>query len=296
MINFRGSGYWILRGRECIKGVVRGCIKCKKFEGKAFPAAKEACLPSSRVSEEPPFSNTGIDFAGPSYATNNQRMDKVYICLFTCASTRAVHLELVCYLSVLSFLQAFRRFVSRRGLPSRIISDNAKTFKSASREVTNILRSTDIQRELASKGVNWEFIIEKAPWQGGFYERVIQSTKRCLKKTLGRSSMDFEALRTILVEIEATINNRPLTYIYDDQEGISYPLTPSQLIYGRQITLTASYRQFEIISTNRTLSRKAKYQKRLLDQFINRWRTEYLLSVRETSRLLHGAQKEDSCR
>ena len=61
------------------------------------------------------------------------------------------------------------------------------------------------------------------------------------EKTLGRSSMNFEALRTILVEIEATINNRPLTYIYDDQEGIYYPLTPSQLIYGRQLTLTASF-------------------------------------------------------
>ncbi|XP_046841881.1 uncharacterized protein LOC124435998 [Xenia sp. Carnegie-2017] len=238
----------------------------------SFPTAKEACLPSSRVSKEPPFSNTGIDFAGPLYATNHQEMDKVFICLFTCASTRAVHLELVCYLSVLSFLQAFRRFVSRRGLPSRLISDNAKTFKSASKEVANILRSTDIQSELASKGVNWEFIIEKAPWQGGFYERMIQSTKRCLKKTLGRSSMDFDALGTILVEIEATINNPPLTYIYDDQKGISYPLTAFQLIYRWQHTLTASDRQFEIISTNRTLTRKMKYQKRLLDQFINGWK------------------------
>ena len=102
--------------------------------------------------------------------------------------------------------------------------------------------------------------------------------------------MDFESLRTILVEIEATINNRPLTYIYDDDEGISYPLTPSQLVYGRQISLTPSDRQFDIISTNRSLSRKARNQKRLLDHFMNRWRTEYLLNIRETSRLLHGPE------
>ncbi len=102
--------------------------------------------------------------------------------------------------------------------------------------------------------------------------------------------MDFESLRTILVEIEATINNRPLTYIYDDDEGISYPLTPSQLVYGRQISLTPSDRQFDIISTNRSLTRKARNQKRLLDHFMNRWRTEYLLSIRETSRLLHGPE------
>ena len=244
--------------------MVRRCVTCKRFEAKPFAAAKEPALPSSRVSDEPPFSNTGIDFAGPLYAMTNRESEKVYICLFTCASTRAVHLDLVPCLSVSSFLQAFRRFVSRRGLPSQLITDNAKTFKSASKEVKNILRSSEIQREMASRGVQWKFIIEKAPWQGGFYERMIQSTKRCLKKILGRSSMDFKSLRTLLVEIETTINNRPLMCVYDDEEGVSYPLTPSQLVYGRQISLMPSDRQFDIISTNRSLTKKAKNQRRLL--------------------------------
>lgn len=219
-------------------------------------------------------------------------MKKVYVCLFTCASTRAVHLELVDSLSVISFLQAFRRFASRRGFPARLLTDNAKTFKCAAKEVKNILRSTEIQRELATKGVRWEFIIEKAPWHGGFWERMIQSTKRCLRKSLGRTSLDFEALRTLLVEIETTINNRPLTYVYDDEEGISYPLTPSQLVYGRQIALTPSDRQFDILSTNQSLTKRAKHHKRLLGQFTNRWRKEYLLSIRETSRALHGPERE----
>ena len=104
--------------------------------------------------------------------------------------------------------------------------------------------------------------------------------------------MDFEALRTLLVEIETTINNRPLTYVYDDVEGISYPLTPSQLIYGRQISLTPNDRQFDIVSTNSSLTKKAKSQRRLLEQFTNRWRTEYLLSLRETARVLHGHDKD----
>ena len=82
--------YWVLRGRECVKGVVRRCVKCKKFETKPFPTPKEAVLPLSPVSKDPPFTNTGIDFAGPLYATNNQEMGKVYICLFTCASTRII--------------------------------------------------------------------------------------------------------------------------------------------------------------------------------------------------------------
>ena len=130
------------------------------------------------------------------------------MCLYKSRSFRTCSL-----LSVPSFLQAFRRFVARRGLPSRLITDNAKTFKSASKEVKNTLRPSEIQREMASEGVKWDFMVEKAPWQGGFYERMIQSTKRCLKKILGRSAMNFESLRMLLVEIETTINNRPLTYV-----------------------------------------------------------------------------------
>ena len=282
--------YWILRGREAVKRVVTKCVTCKKFQGKPFTTPKEPPLPSSRVSDEPPFSNTGIDFAGPLYTSDNG--SKIYICLFTCASTRAVHLELVNSLSVPAFLQAFRRFAARRGLPARLISDNAKTFKSAAKEVKYIGRSPEVQRFLAKKGIVWDFIVEKAPWHGGFWERMIQSTKRCLRKSLGRTSMDFESLRTLLIEIEATINNRPLTYTYDDEEGVSYPLTPAHLIYGRRIASEPSDRQFEIISTHKSLTKKAQYHKRLLEQFTNSWKKEYLTSLRETSVFLYRPSQE----
>ena len=232
------------------------CVTCTKFQGKTFATPKEPPLPSSRVSDDPPFSNTGIDFAGPLYTSDNGL--KVYICLFTCASTRAVHLELVDSLSVPAFLQAFRRF--------------------AEREVKSIGRSTEIQRFLANKSIVWDFIVEKAPWHGGFWERIIQSTKRCLRKSLGRTSMNFESLRTLLIEIEATINNRPLTYTYDDEEGVLYPLTPSHLTYGRRISSEPSDRQFEIVSTHKSLTKRAQYHKRLLEQFTNSWKKEYLMS------------------
>ena len=281
--------YWIPRGREVVKQILRKCVVCKRFEGRALKSEKEPPLPACRVSEDPPFSNTGIDFAGPLYVKNNSKQ-KTYICLYTCASTRAVHLELTEDLSVRTFLLAFRRFTSRRGLPQRLLSDNAKTFKSAAKEVKLIERSEEVQRYLSTKGVTWQFIIERAPWQGGFWERLIQSTKRCLKKILGRTSLTFEEMRTILVEVEATLNNRPLTYIYDDEDGISYPLTPSQLIYGRQINTSPNDRQFEIVSTQQSLTRKAKYQKRILSQFVKRWKREYLLSIREGSRVVNGRE------
>ena len=244
--------YWVLRGRETVKRVLRRCVTCKKIEGKAFQSPREPALPSSRVNDEPPFSNTSIDFAGPLFTKGKDETVKSYVCLFTCASTRAVRLELLKDLSTNTFLAAFRRFTSRKGMPRRILTDNAKTFKVAAKEIATIYSSSNVKRYLADTGVSWEFITEKAPWHGGFWERLIKSTKRCLKKQIGRTSLTFEEIRTILVEIEATLNNRSLTYIYDDEEGVSYPLTPASLIYGRRITTTPNESQYEIVSTNKS--------------------------------------------
>ncbi len=206
--------YWIVRGREAVKRVTRSCKVCRRYEGKPFGAQCFPQLPASRVSDAPPFTNTGIDFAGPLYVKLNRQVEtekqKAYVCLLTCASTRAIHLELVPRLTVPAFLQAFRRFVARRGLTTRLLSDNAKTFKAAAKEVSKITRVKEVKRYMADKGVAWEFIIEKAPWQGGFWERLVRSVKRCLKKVVGRAFLTFEELRTVLIEIEGTLNNRPL--------------------------------------------------------------------------------------
>ena len=99
--------FWVPLGREAVKTIVRECVLCRKFDGKPFAAQREPQLPSGRVSDEPPFTNSGIDFAGPLYVTSPTSVRKSYIVLFTCQSSRAVHLELVPDLSVESFLQAF---------------------------------------------------------------------------------------------------------------------------------------------------------------------------------------------
>ena len=243
--------YWIIRGREAVKQVVRKCVLCLKYEGRAYSAPRVPDLPVERVSDGPPFLHIGVDFAGPLYVSLHSQNQKVYVCLFTCSSTRGIHLELTADLSAVSFLQAFRRFTSRRGLPATIYSDNAKTFKSASSDVRKIARSLEVQTYMVNHQVNWKFIVEKAPWWGGFWERMVGITKRCLRKTIGRSNLTFEELRTVIVEIESTVNNRPLTYLYDDIEGISQALTPARLIYGRQIINSPSERQFEITNVSK---------------------------------------------
>ena len=103
-------------------------------------------------------------------------------------------------------LLSFRRFVSRRGLPSVLTSDNATTFKSASREIQRICRSEEVQDFIASRSVTRQFIVEKAPWWGGFWERLVRSVKIALKKVIGRCSLNYDELLTVLTEIEGVIN------------------------------------------------------------------------------------------
>ena len=284
--------YWIPRGREVVKRVIRPCIVCVKHAGKPFVRPPEPCLPSERVEDAPPFVNTGVDLAGPFFVLNktstSQTTEKAYICLFTCAATRAVHLELIDSCSAETFLRAFRRFVSRRGLPRKMMSDNAKNSKRSAKILKTIARAEPVKNHLASLGVTWDFIVERMSWAGGFWERLIKITKDALKRVVGGSSLTFDELSTLLTEVEGVVNARPLTYIYDDKEGISYPLCPSHLIYGRRISSLPNDEHYDIVSTNRSLTRRAKHHRNLLVQFSKRWREEYLTSLRERSRNVLG--------
>ena len=161
-----------------------------------------------------------------------------------------------------------------------MLTDNAKTFKSALVDVKKISRSSEVKQHLANRQVDWQFIMERAPWWGGVWERLVRSVKRCLKKSVGRSLLTFEELCTLVVEIEATLNNRSLTYIYDDGEGLLYPLTPADLINGRQIVTMPHQRDCNVISTFHSLTKRARYHFRLLESFNKQWRKEYLLGLR----------------
>ena len=183
---------------------------------------------------------------------------KTYVCLFTCASTCAVHLELVPNLNAESFLLAFRKFASRRSLPSLLLPDNSKTFKSACKEIPNIAGSREVSVHLIHHRVTWNFIVECAPWWGGFWERMVQLVKRCFRKAIGRHTLNFNQLNTILVEVEAIINSRPLTYMYDDVEGVSYCISPSHLLYGRRIVSLPNSEVFEVTTTYDLFIKKSK--------------------------------------
>ena len=181
------QSYWIPTGRQCVKTLLRKCITCKKLSGKPYSAPDPPPLPKIRTLDAPPFTVTGVDFTGGLYVRHNSEELKVYICLFTCATTRAVHLEIVKDLTTETFLLAFRRFVSRKSVPRIVISNNASTYMSAAAELYDLFNSKTLATHLGQQGVEWKFIPKRAPWFGGFWERLIGLTKTSLKKVLGRA-------------------------------------------------------------------------------------------------------------
>ena len=209
------SKYWLVQARQLIKKFIHQCTVCRKAEGQPYRGPPAPPLPSFRVSEVPAFTYTGLDFAGPlnikDHASSGQH--KVWLCLFTCCVVRAVHLDLVPVMTAESFLCCFRRFTSRRGFPVKLLSDNAKTFKSAEHEITSILNNPIVQRHFVDMSIDWRFNIERAPWWGGVFERMIQSTKRCIRKTIGKARLTYDELITVLAEVEMILNSRPLSYI-----------------------------------------------------------------------------------
>ena len=158
-----------------------------------------------------PFTVTGVDLTGALYIQHSGKEEKVYICLFTCATTRAVHLEVITDLSTDTILLAFQRFASRKSLPQVMISDNGSTYLSAAEELQALFNSQDLKQSLSIHGVSWKFIPKRAPWYGGFWERMIGLTKMSIKKVLGRAHISLLMLQTITVEIEAILNDRPIT-------------------------------------------------------------------------------------
>ena len=272
-LNFVRNKFWITKGRKSVKDTIKKCITCKRLHGKALIPPSSPDLPDFRVTDlMNSFQATGLDYAGPLFVKDNiNSVSKVYILLLTCASSRAIHLELTPDMQVPAFLRGFKRFTARRGTPDLIINDNAKTFK-----------STYVKRYMIQRGVKQRFILPASPWWGGFYERLVRSVKSSLKKTLGKSTLSFEELQTILCEIEEVINSRPLVYVTEDD--IDGALTPYHLMYGRNLSKKSNLfkgDQDVIDVTKQDCTKRVRYMSYLINSFWKRFSKTYLNELRQ---------------
>ena len=295
---------WIIRGRQIVKQVLFNCVTCNKVQRKPYEQSM-GLLPLNRCSFSSPFTVTGLDIGGPLFAREHKKKEKrgqrtvaknngqvpgnggdstreeefkVWFLLLTCAATRSIHLEVLMKIAAPDIIMALDRFVSRRGVPSVVYSDNAKQFQRADKDIATQWRAAneELMRYAASSGISWKYIAEGAPWWGGFWERMVGTTKRLTKKVAGKARLTVKELETTLCKVEAVINARPITFQYDDHRE-PRPLTPNDLLIGpKRSSLPAPLVERVEETTQMELTQRVRYRNMLQDEFERRWIDEYL--------------------
>ncbi|XP_075163141.1 uncharacterized protein LOC142235769 [Haematobia irritans] len=276
--------FYLARAKTRVKSIIRKCKTCVIFKHKPCSQIM-APLPPERCTITPPCHFTGIDFAGPfelksSHLPKSPIM-KGYAGVFVCFSTKAIHLEPCSDLSSAAFEAAFARFVGRRGLPQRVISDNGRNFIGASRhllkEFSHFLKSssTCISQKYSNHGFEWRFIPPHAPHMGGLWEAAVKSFKYHLKRIAGSHRFTFEQFATVLTRIEGVLNSRPISAMSEDPSDLT-ALTPGHFIKGAPIMALP-----EPVSTDLSLINRWLKLKALHHQFALRWKEDYLKALQK---------------
>ena len=183
-----------------------------------------------------PLQVIGTDYAGPIYyRTKSKQECKAYILLFLCNLSRAVHLELTPNLTTNEFIKCFKRIIAHRERLKTVYLDNAKTFQTAAKWLKQVIKTEGCNEFLTKENIKWKLNLPRAPWWGGHFERLIGLTKQSLFKSLGKTSLSWNELEAVLLDVEVNLNNRPLTCIED---YIQYPiLTPNSMLLGRNTVM-----------------------------------------------------------
>ncbi|XP_038139099.1 uncharacterized protein LOC119782277 [Cyprinodon tularosa] len=278
----RAAGYWIIGAKRLVSSVIHKCVICRKLRGH-LQKQKMADLPRDRLTPEPPFTNVGLDIFGPwTISTRRTRggsaNSKRWAVLFTCMSTRAVHIELVESMSTDSFINALRRFFAIRGPAKLLRSDRGTNFVGACRELNIISKEAVIESYLQSKGCTWIFNPPHSSHMGGSWERLIGVARRILDALLlqtGHTHLTHEVLSTLMAEVMAIMNARPLVPVSNDPEMPTI-LTPAMLLTQKSSTVSAPSGQFKMGDLQ---GKQWKHVQCLADTFWKRWKQEYLSTL-----------------
>ena len=261
------------------KNTAQGLIIFHIILGQQFPIYFQqvmAPLPRAKVTpQSPPFSSVGVDYLGPILVKLKRSHVKRYGCLFTCLAVRAVHIEIAHDLTSDFFIQAFSRFVSRRGLPVEVFSDNGTNFRGAEVEIKTALEKWNIDRIdncLRRRGVAWHLNPPLASHAGGVWERVIRSIRKIFRSLLGVQVVDDETLLTFMAEVEKIFNDRPLTPPSSDPQDLE-PLTPSKLLLLCPNVCQSPTETGDVVSY---VSKRWKQAHYLADVFWKRWIRKYI--------------------
>ena len=280
--------FWVVNATSVVRKVVRDCLRCRRRV--AAPAAqKMAHLPEHRLSSDPPFTHSGVDYFGPFFVKRGRGQVKMYGVIFTCLSCRAVHLDVADSVSTDSFINALRRFVSRRGPVKSIRSDRGTNFVGAERELRETIErwnDSQIQQAMLQRGIQWFFNPPGASHFGGVWERLIRTVRKVLNSLMHEQSLTEDSLRTLLCESEAVLNSRPLTCMSDDPNDME-PLTPGHLLHQRSGVILPPGLFDAADGVGRRRWKQVQY---LADCFWTRWRREYLPLLQKRNKWLRPSR------
>lgn len=267
------------------------CVPCARQRGIRAQQLMGQ-LPPARVTPSRPFTHTGVSYAGPliikTWKGRGAKSSKGWICVFICLATSAVHLEVVSDYATDGFIASYRRFVSRRGIPSPLYSDCGTNFIGADAALRKMFTQSSeehhsIASVLSTDSTQWKFNLPSAPHMGGKWEAAVKSIKFHLKRTVGDTAMTFEELSMLLTQVEATLNSRPLEPLSDDPDDVS-ALTPGHFLTGSALS-SLPESSLENVNVGR-LDRWQLLQQRF-QCFWKQWSTHYLQKLQSISKWHH---------
>lgn len=277
--NILAQSFWILSPKRAIRSVVSKCMKCFRVNPRPAIPPVMGNLPSFRIGALKPFSSAAIDFGGPFDIALGRgrgvRTYKAYICVFVCTSTKAIHIELASELSTEAFLAALKRFVARRGRCSRLVSDQGRNFIGASNYFASIMKNAAEKEE-----IKFSFNPPGSPHFNGLAEAGIKSVKTHLARVVGSQRLTFEEFSTVLTQVEAMLNSRPLTPLSTDTADLTV-LTPGHFLTLEPLTALPEENFLE-----QTISplHRWKMLQRMHQDFWKRWSLEYMHTLQQKSK------------
>ena len=265
--------YWVPQARRLVRKIRKDCIRCRLLN-KRVASQLMAPLPNERVLPTPPWTNTSVDLFGPFECRDvvKKRMKiKVWGIIFTCLVSRASHLDVTTTYGTDSVLQALRRFISIRGCPRQIISDQGTQLVACSKEVEFLLELINwdlVFGWCSSKGISWKLVPPQGQHMNGCSEALVRVTKRVLSQRLEGIQLTHEELQTVLFEVSNVLNSRPLGIFAKpgDDPLDGGPLTPNHLLMGRA---TSSIPHFNYSNVN--LTRRVRFLQDVVKQFWEKW-------------------------
>ncbi|XP_062713467.1 uncharacterized protein LOC134290362 [Aedes albopictus] len=249
-----------------------------------------ADLPPARLAAfTRPFTHAGIDYFGPIEVTVGRRVEKRWGMIVTCLTVRAIHLEVVHSLSTSSCIMALRNFMARRGTPQKVYSDRGTNFVGTNRELlqTNeTINELEYMEEFAKSGIEWVFNPPLAPHMGGSWERLIRTIKNNLMVVCSSRIPSDEVFRNLLIEVENTVNSRPLSHVPIDEDSAP-ALTPNHFLLGSS---NGTKPLSQLDDSGAHLRQNWITSQCLANQFWKRWITDYLPEITRRTKWFHRSK------